>query len=138
MSDNGTPCFDPTCPCCSSFSERCRDYETEIEGLRARLVGPGTPDFKGATYRRGVDGKRLGGQFERIWAIMRDGEYHTIAEVAEKTGDPAQSVGRQIRYIRSKPRGSHVLEREYRGNGLYAFRVDFDAVTDQAQIKMFG
>ena len=106
MSD-GTPCFDPTCDCCRSFSERCRAYEEEIERLRARLEGPGTPEFKGAALGL-EDGERLEGQFERIWAIMRDGRYHTIQEVAVTTGDPAQSVARQMRYIRSKARGGHV------------------------------
>ena len=83
------------------------------------------------------DGERLEGQFERVWAIMRDGEYHTIQEVAVTTGDPAQSVARQIRYIRSKARGGHVLEREHRGRGLYAFRVDFNAAgADVNQVGM--
>ena len=77
------------------------------------------------------DGERLEGQFERVWAIMRDGEYHTIQEVAAKTGDPAQSVARQMGHIRSKARGGHVLEREHWGQGLYAFRVNFGATRDQ-------
>ena len=134
-----TPCFDPTCPCCRAYGEKCREYEEEIETLRARLRSPETPEFKGIGSENGEDRERLTGQFEGVWEIMRDGEYHTIKEVAEKTGEPAQSVGRQIRYIRSKPRGSHVLEREYRGHGIYAFRVDFEAVKgDEGQLGMFG
>ena len=133
---NGPPCSDSTCHCCQFYGQWCQELEGEIEGLRARLQGPGTPEFKGAALRL-EDGKRLAGQFDRVWAIMRDGEYHTIQEVAERTGDPAQSVARQMRYIRSKARGGHVLEREHRGRGLYAFRVDFGAVKDQDQIRMF-
>ena len=131
---NGTPCFDPTCDCCLAYGAICRDYEEQI----ARLRGPATPNFKGVAYRNAEDGERLADQFERVWEIMRDGRSHTIAEVAERTGDPAHSVARQIRYIRGAARGSHVVEREHLGRGLHAYRVDFDAKRgDEGQIGLF-
>ena len=112
--------------------------EEEIRGLRVRLAGPETPDFGGAAYVGEEDRERLTDQFERVWEIMRDGRPHTIPEIAERTGVPAQSVARQIRYIRGPARGSHVVEREHLGRGLYAYRVDFDAARDgEGQLGMF-
>ena len=81
------------------------------------------PRFKGDDYSPNRDGTRLKKQFDRVFHVMSDRRWHTIAEVSEITQDPPQSVARQIRYIRSKKEGLKV-EKRYDGNGLYAFRVD--------------
>jgi len=30
-----TPCFDPTCPCCTAYAALCQKYDDEIARLRA-------------------------------------------------------------------------------------------------------
>ena len=81
-----------------------------------------TPGFKGDDYSPPRDRPRLKKQFDRVLAGMEDGKWHTIAEVADLTEDPAQSVARQMRYIRAKP--GMKVERRHDGGGLYAFRVE--------------
>jgi hypothetical protein len=75
-----------------------------------------TPGFKGDDYSPPRDRPRLKKQFDRVLAVMEDGKWHTIAE------DPAQSVARQMRYIRAKP--GMKVERRHDGGGLYAFRAE--------------
>jgi hypothetical protein len=81
-----------------------------------------TPQFKGDDYSPPRDRPRLSKQFDRVFAVMEDGKWHTIAGVANLTGDPAQSVARQMRYIRARP--GMKMERRHDGGGLYAFRVE--------------
>lgn len=83
----------------------------------------GSPEFKGDDYVPSRDEPRLLKQFDRVWNVMRDGTWHTIAAVSQVTGDPPQSVARQIRYIRSPKRGGYSVERRHDGGGLYSFRV---------------
>ena len=80
-----------------------------------------TPQFKGDDYSPPRDHPRLSKQFDRVLAVMEDGKWHTIAEVTNLTEDPAQSVARQIRYIRARP--GMKVERRHDGGGLYAFRL---------------
>lgn len=82
-----------------------------------------SPRFRGDDYSPARDDVRLKKQFDRVFEVMSDGGWHTIAAVAEITEDPPQSVARQIRYIRSKKKGLKV-ERRYDGKGLYSFRID--------------
>lgn len=92
---------------------------------RQRSLFEATPNprFKGDDYSPHRDRTRLKKQFDRVFDVMSDGRWHTIAEVSEITEDPPQSVARQIRYIRSKKEGL-IVERRYDGDGLYSFRID--------------
>ena len=97
--------------------------EASMSREEASAVSPEsyTPGFKGDDYSPPRDRPRLKKQFDRVLAVMEDGKWHTNAEVADLTEDPAQSVARQIRYIRARP-GMNV-ERRHDGGGLYAFRL---------------
>lgn len=82
--------------------------------------------FAGATYDPATDDERLSGQLLRIYALMKDGNWRTLQEVAEATGDPHASVSAQLRHLRKPKFGSYVVNRRPRGErtaGLYEYQV---------------
>lgn len=81
------------------------------------------PRFNGADYQPDRDNARLGAQFLRIFNLMSDGNWRTLREISQATGDPEASASAQLRHARKKRFGGHVVEREHRGNGLYAYKI---------------
>lgn len=81
------------------------------------------PQRDGKTYNHARDGKRLHMQHHRVLAFMRDGEWHTLAEIACHTRDPEASVSARLRDLRKPRFGSHVIEREYVERGLFRYRL---------------
>jgi hypothetical protein len=82
--------------------------------------------FAGATYLPDEDDGRLAGQLIRIYSVMKGGEWRTLQEIAELTGDPQASVSAQLRHLRKPKFGSHVVNRRPRGDrasGLYEYQV---------------
>ena len=81
--------------------------------------------FNGPEYQPERDNPRLGAQLERIFNLMRDGEWRTLREIAAVTGDPESSVSAQLRHLRKPRFGEHMVERRKRGpgGGLFEYRV---------------
>ena len=77
----------------------------------------------GETFNYARDARRLAGQHARVLAFMRDGWWHTLAEISERTGDPEASVSARLRDLRKPRFGSHVIEREYVQRGLWRYRL---------------
>lgn len=84
---------------------------------------PKRPRFNGPDYVPARDNARLGAQILRVFNLMRDAQWRTLREIEAATGDPAASVSAQLRHLRKKRFGSHTVEREHRGEGLYAYRL---------------
>jgi len=84
--------------------------------------------FDGSTYSRERDGSRLTRQAERVKALMADGQWRTLAQISEATGDPQASVSARLRDLRKRRNGGHTVERRHLGDGLYEYRV---AVNEQ-------
>jgi hypothetical protein len=85
-----------------------------------------TLDFDGATYEAKHDRARLGEQLKRVFELMGDGSWRTLNEIAELTGDQAQSISARLRDLRKERFGSHKIERRRRGNpgdGLFEYRI---------------
>ena len=79
--------------------------------------------FDGADYTPTRDDPRLTSQYKRIWAFMLDGNWHSLSDIAEDTGDPEASVSAQLRHMRKERFGKHTIEREHEGGGLYYYRL---------------
>ena len=82
--------------------------------------------FNGSDYDRAHDDARLSVQLIRIRALMRDGQWRTLAEIARDTGDPQASISAQLRHLRKPRFGSWVVEKRSRGvrkDGLYEYRL---------------
>ena len=82
--------------------------------------------FNGPAYAAKHDQKRLTGQILRIFSLMQDARWRTLAEIEESTGDPPASVSAQLRHLRKERFGSHAVDKRPRGNrasGLWEYRV---------------
>lgn len=81
------------------------------------------PQRDGKTYSHARDGARLALQHNRVLAVMQDGQEHTLAELAKKTGDPEASVSARLRDLRKPRFGSHDIRTRYVERGLFVYRL---------------
>ena len=82
-----------------------------------------TPTFDGATYNAKRDGARLQRQLADVRAIMLDGQPHTLAEIARRTGHPEGSVSARIRDLRKPKFGGFRVLRQHVCAGLWSYRL---------------
>ena len=89
-----------------------------VDQLRGLPLFPG-PDV---TER---DERRLTGQIERIFALMRDGQWRTLREIAAETGDGEASISAQLRHLTREKHGGHTKDRRRRGEsgGLWEYKI---------------
>lgn len=80
-------------------------------------------DRAGITFDRKRDLTRLNAQAMRVFQAMQSGEWKTLREISEKTGDPEASVSARLRDLRSPKLGGFDVQREYVGKGLWRYRV---------------
>ena len=86
--------------------------------------------FNGPDYEPENDQARLAAQISRIFAVMRDGKWRTLNEIAVITKDPEASISAQLRHLRKARFGSHFVDKRRRGdrkNGLYEYRLVLEA-----------
>ena len=82
--------------------------------------------FDGETYEPEHDRIRLTKQALRVWNVMTDGQWRTLAALSFDTGDPEASVSARIRDFRKDRFGNHTVERRSvagRDRGLYEYRL---------------
>jgi alkylated DNA nucleotide flippase Atl1 len=84
---------------------------------------PADSRFNGADYVHERDAPRLSEQIGRVYAAMKDGQWRTLEQIADMTGDPTPSVSAQLRHLRKPRFGSHTVDRRHVGQGLYEYRV---------------
>lgn len=85
-----------------------------------------TLHFGGDTFSAKLDGERLTGQFARVRALMADGRWRTLAEIAEAAGGSEAGVSARLRDLRKERFGGHTVERRRRGEpsaGLWEYRL---------------
>lgn len=91
------------------------------------------PQRDGSTYEHARDGARLAGQHARVLAFMRDGRWHTLAEISIHTRDPEASVSARLRDLRKKRFGEHKVAREFVERGLYRYRLVMEQLAMELQ-----
>lgn len=82
--------------------------------------------FSGQTYSKKHDQKRLTGQILRIYDLMQDGRWRTLAEIERVTRDPQASISARLRDFRKERFGGHELNKQPRGdrdNGLWDYQL---------------
>jgi hypothetical protein len=80
----------------------------------------------GETFNATFDLARLNAQARRVYDVMIRGEWLTLAEVSELTGDPEASVSARLRDFRKPKFGGFTVERRRRGEakaGLFEYRL---------------
>ena len=82
-----------------------------------------TPDFDGDTYDAARDGARLGSHLERVLALMQDGGWWTLVDLAIEAGCSEASASARLRDLRKPKFGGHHVERRHVVNGLWQYRL---------------
>lgn len=93
------------------------------------LFSPPPPDerFDGSDYVPPLDHQRLRGQILRVWDALKGGQWLTLGELGEITGDPQASISAQLRHLRKERFGSHTILKRRRGeetSGLWEYRLE--------------
>ena len=79
--------------------------------------------FDGSDYVPPRDNPRLSKQYLRVFEFMKSGQWWSLGEIADYTGDPQASVSAQLRHMRKPRFGAHTIEKRYKGEGLYEYRL---------------
>lgn len=74
-----------------------------------------TARFEGPVNGRDCD--RLCGQIKRVYELMRDGLWRSLAEIEAATGDPPASISAQLRHLRKYRFGAHDVQKRRRNDG---------------------
>jgi hypothetical protein len=79
--------------------------------------------FDGDDYSPPRDDARLSSQYQRIYDLMKDGNWRTLGVIEDVTGDPPASISAQLRHMRKPRFGGHKIEKRYVFEGLYEYRL---------------
>lgn len=93
--------------------QRCDGRQGRAEALR----------FNGDDYVPPRDDPRLTDQYHRIFRVMRDQVWRSLATIERITGDPPASISAQLRHMRKRRFGAHTVNRRYLGDGLYEYQL---------------
>jgi hypothetical protein len=85
---------------------------------------PPPMDRHGETYTHAEHFERLNSQQADVWAVFKDGQWHTLSSLEKATGHPQASISARLRDFRAllKEKG-RTVEREYVERGLFRYRV---------------
>ncbi len=89
--------------------------------------------FAGSDYDAQADYKRLKSQVDRIFALMKDGNWRTLTEIKDEletryplVSFPESSISAQLRNLRKTSGGAHIIEKKRRGkisNGVFEYQL---------------
>ena len=80
-------------------------------------------DRSGKNFSRARDGERLARQTRAVWNVMRVMGWRTLPELASVLDEPQQSISARLRDLRKPRFGGWDVQRQYEGNGVWAYRV---------------
>lgn len=95
------------------------------------------PSFRGAGYKTAADHERLSNQHYRVRDLMLDGQWRTLEEIHEATGDPTPSISAQLRFLTQPRFGGYIKKKQIRNGmpGLFEYQIlkpkGYDPVTDE-------
>jgi hypothetical protein len=107
------------------------DREPDLFGEDGLPSPPHKKAFDGETYSAELDYKRLRGQILKVYDVMRDGRWHSLAELAQRVDGSEAWVSARIRDFRKEKYGSRtVLRRRVAGGGFYWYRLVTEGTDD--------
>ncbi len=80
-------------------------------------------DRSGETYNPHRDKARLNRQASKVFNLMRDSNWRTLAQIAMALCEPEASISARLRDLRKTRFGGHIVERESVVGGLYRYRL---------------
>jgi len=96
-------------------------------------------EFDGvATYDHERDFERLNEQLWRVYTVLRDHNWHTLAEIRKITGDPTPSISARLRDLRKQKFGRHTIARRHVDRGLWEYRLAPDEPNETANVSANG
>ena len=88
-------------------------------------------NFDGAVYDgpdlQEHDHVRLRPQTQRVFDLMKDGQWRSLDEIATAASAPHASASAQLRHLRKARFGGHSVSRRHLGGGLYLYRLEVRA-----------
>jgi len=93
------------------------------------LFNPDSARFNGPDLKPSIDGARLTGQLNRVFQVMSAGHWLTLSQIRTaiiekfEKHDPEASISAQLRNLRKTQFGSHTIDRENKGYGVFAYRL---------------
>ncbi len=85
------------------------------------------PLFDGLTVNKNLDEPRLNGLLHRVYRLMSDHQWRTLAEIQREVGGSEAGVSARLRDLRKSKFGSHTVSRRRRGGGkkgLHEYRLE--------------
>lgn len=80
--------------------------------------------FSGQTFDPALDGARLNTQLHKVYDVMRDYQWHTLRELADRVGGSESGVSARLRDLRKQRFGVHVIEGKRIGkSGTWQYRL---------------
>lgn len=79
-------------------------------------------DRDGETFNRARDRKRLDTAMDRVFSVLKDKNWHTLRELADKAGCSETCASARVRDLRKHQHGGWKVEREYVDAGLWRYR----------------
>ena len=79
--------------------------------------------FDGSDYVQERDNYRLGTQLAKIYNLMKDGQFRTLSQIEQVTGEPQASISAQLRHLRKPRFGGHSVNKKHQGQGLYKYQL---------------
>ena len=83
--------------------------------------------FDGSDYVHKRDGIRLTGQLERVFDVMKNGQWITLRELADRSRCPEASASAQLRNLRKDRFGGFVIEKKYDHMGVFLYKLKLEA-----------
>ena len=83
--------------------------------------------FDGSDYVHKRDGIRLTGQLERVFDVMKSGQWISLRELSDRAKCPEASASAQMRNLRKERFGKFKVEKKYTHMGLFLYRLKVEA-----------
>ena len=77
----------------------------------------------GPAYVEERDGERISSQRHRIYALLSEQQWFTLAEIEAQTGDPQASISSQPRHLRKPKFGEHTVLRRHIADGVHQYQL---------------
>lgn len=81
------------------------------------------PIFHGSDIDNKRDTPRLTKQILRVYNAMKDGQWRSLGDIEEITGDGQASISAQLRNLKKRDFGCHNIEKRHVKGGLFEYRL---------------
>lgn len=117
----------------ASKTEQMPLFSSERLSVTQQTIDFDAPHLSGSTYEPEHDGERLAGQMARVFHLMADGSWRTLAEIKQAVGGSEAGISARLRDFRKNGFGAHTVDRRRRKNlasGFWEYRLQVNGGTE--------